>query len=61
MEKSLWPFFIDFVDKRRHRSRFSTFWIKNLLIPYVIREIPLQPMEKTDCPGIGLLDAGAPD
>jgi hypothetical protein len=46
MEASLWPFLIDFVDKGGNVAEFSTFWIKNLLIPYLSRGNTTNPMEK---------------
>jgi hypothetical protein len=43
------------LESGRHRSRFSTFWIKNLLIPYPIRGNTRKPTGKRL---LGTLGAG---
>lgn len=49
---------IDFVDKRRHRSRFSIFRIKNLLIPYLLGGNASKSMRKEGFYGLGTRRAG---
>jgi hypothetical protein len=57
IEASLWPFFIEFIDKGGKVPELLIIWIKNILIPYWIGGNAIKPPEKGGFGALPIVEA----